>query len=109
VVAPSGLWGRHGGTAPTENRHFEDYIAVEIKSFLGSSSISDFHLAVGQYINYKTILNQKDPQRLLYLAIPEETFNNFFKLEFTQIVTKSYEICFIVYSIEKEVIVQWQN
>ncbi len=45
-------------------------IAVEVKIFLGSSTISDFHLAVGQFINYRTILNQKDPKRILYPAIP---------------------------------------
>lgn len=28
-------------------------IAVEIKSFVGNSSVNDFHLAVGQFINYK--------------------------------------------------------
>lgn len=27
-------------------------IAIEIKSFLGASSISEFHTALGQYFNY---------------------------------------------------------
>ncbi|MDJ0728693.1 MAG: XisH family protein [Crocosphaera sp.] len=87
----------------------EEKIAVEIKSFLGSSAISDFHLAVGQFINYRTILNQKDPKRSLYLAIPEEAYDNFFRLEFTQTVIKNNQINLIVYNVEKEVIVQWQN
>ncbi|MDJ0600334.1 MAG: element excision factor XisH family protein [Crocosphaera sp.] len=80
-----------------------------MKSFLGSSAISDFHLAVGQFINYRTILNKKDPQRSLYLAIPEEAYDNFFRLEFTQTVIKNNHINLIVYNVEKEVIVQWQN
>lgn len=84
-------------------------IAVEIKSFLGSSSISDFHLAVGQFINYRTILNNKDSQRSLYLAIPEEAYDNFFRLEFTQTVINNNNINLIVYNVEKELIIQWQN
>ena len=87
----------------------EQKIAVEIKSFLGSSTIYDFHLAVGQFINYRTILNQKDPQRSLYLAIPEEAYDNFFRLEFTRTVINNNKINLIIYNVEKEVIVKWRN
>lgn len=31
-------------------------IAVEIKSFLGASSVSEFHTALGQFINYRYAL-----------------------------------------------------
>jgi len=33
-------------------------IAVEIKSFLASSTISEFHLALGQFINYRFVLGE---------------------------------------------------
>ncbi|NEP42538.1 MAG: fatty-acid synthase, partial [Okeania sp. SIO2H7] len=43
-------------------------IAVEIKSFLPQGSdISEFHTALGQFINYRAILKRKDPERILYL------------------------------------------
>jgi hypothetical protein len=45
-------------------------IAVEVKSFLGQSTISDFHLALGQFINYRLLLREIEPDRGLYLAIP---------------------------------------
>ncbi len=35
-------------------------IAVEIKSFLGDSTTYEFHLAIGQYIDYRILLCQ-DP------------------------------------------------
>lgn len=44
-------------------------IAVEVKSFLGYSNISEFHVAVGQFINYRSILEDEQPDRTLYLAI----------------------------------------
>lgn len=28
-------------------------IAVEVKSFIGTSTISEFHIVVGQFINYR--------------------------------------------------------
>jgi hypothetical protein len=31
-------------------------IAVEIKSFINSSSLTDFHLAIGQFLNYRVAL-----------------------------------------------------
>jgi hypothetical protein len=52
-------------------------IAVEIKSFLGASSISEFHTALGQFFNYRLALEEKEPDRILYLAVPILTYNDF--------------------------------
>jgi hypothetical protein len=85
-------------------------IAVEIKSFLEqSSAISQFHTALGQFINYRTVLAQKDPDRILYLAIPQFTYDSFFRLEFTQLIIKNNQLKLIVFDNDKEVIVQWIN
>jgi XisH protein len=43
-------------------------IAVEIKSFISRSSVSEFHTALGQFLNYKFALEEIDPQRTLYLV-----------------------------------------
>ncbi len=49
-------------------------IAVEIKSFLErSSAISEFHTALGQFINYRGALKRRQPERVLYLAVPLTT------------------------------------
>ena len=55
-------------------------IAVEVKNFLGASDISEFHMAVGQFINYRSALRQKQPQRILYLAVPVDAYNDFFQV-----------------------------
>jgi hypothetical protein len=46
----------------------EEKIAVEIKSFIGTSAISDFHTALGQFLNYQIFLEINEPNRLLYLT-----------------------------------------
>ena len=53
-------------------------IAVEIKSCLEDSPVSVFHKAVGQYDNYLLGLQVYQPDRLLYLAIPEIIYSTFF-------------------------------
>jgi len=64
----------------------EEKIAVEIKSFVGSSNISQFHMAVGQCFNYQIALETKEPERILYLAVPLGTYQSFFTLPFIQMV-----------------------
>ncbi len=36
-------------------------IAVEVKSFIAPSIISEFHTALGQFINYRIILEAQEP------------------------------------------------
>ncbi len=82
-------------------------IAVEIKSFLSPSAISDFHIAFGQFLNYRTVLREKDPQRILYLAVNEEIYNDFFLLPFPQLQIQEYKVKLIIYDVENEEIVRW--
>jgi tRNA threonylcarbamoyladenosine modification (KEOPS) complex Pcc1 subunit len=51
----------------------QEKIAVEIKSFITDSDISEFHAALGQYLNYIQALEDREPDRVLYLAVPSET------------------------------------
>lgn len=39
----------------------QEKIAVEIKSFITDSEISEFHTALGQYLNYVQALEDEDP------------------------------------------------
>ncbi len=82
-------------------------IAVEIKSFLGASSISEFHTALGQFFNYRLALEEKEPDRILYLAIPLITYEEFFTLQFIQKAVKRAELKLLIYIENTEVISQW--
>lgn len=82
-------------------------IAVEIKSFIAPSLIYEFHTTLGQFINYRTVLQIQEPERQLYLAVPEDTYQVFFALPFTQTVVRQQQISLLVYDVEHEVIVQW--
>ncbi len=84
-------------------------IAVEIKSFLKSSAITDFYAALGQFLSYRLALETIEPDRLLYLAIPLDTYNTFFQLTFAKIAITKYELKLIIYNSEKGGISQWLN
>jgi len=83
-------------------------IAVEIKTFARKSFVYEFHLAMGQFINYRHVMKETEPKRILYLAIPEDTYEAYFKLLFTQSILESYQVKFLVYNTEQEVIVKWK-
>lgn len=85
-------------------------IAVEIKSFLEqSSAISEFHTALGQFINYRAALRKIEPERVLYLAVPETAYNTFFKLEFPKEMVEEHRVKILIYDVIQEVIVAWKN
>ena len=48
----------------------KEKIAVEIKSFLSDSPLTDYHAALGQFLNYRLALEISEPTRVLYLAVP---------------------------------------
>lgn len=82
-------------------------IAVEIKSFVGDSDISAFHAALGQYLNYCQALEEQEPDRIVYLAIPVETYQDFFQLPFIQRAIRRYQVNLIIYDPKQQEIKQW--
>ncbi|MHC5736079.1 element excision factor XisH family protein [Nostoc sp.] len=84
-------------------------IAVEIKSFLSPSKITELYAALGQFIIYRIALQKQEANRTLYLAVPSTVYNEFFILPFIQSVIQSNQLCLLIYNIEQEAIAQWQS
>lgn len=82
-------------------------IAVEIKSFVRASAISEFHTALGQFLNYRFALSEQDPERTLYLAVPNDTYSSFFAIRLVQNVIQTYGLKIVTYNPTNEVIVEW--
>jgi hypothetical protein len=83
-------------------------IAVEVKSFASSSAISEFHTALGQFLNYRIALEISDePQRMLYLAVPRDAYQTFLRFEPAQTAIKRFEVRLIVYDVAQEIVEQW--
>jgi sugar/nucleoside kinase (ribokinase family) len=77
-------------------------IAVEVKSFLETSKTHDFHNALGQYLNYRVALQLKFPEHKLYLAVPNDVFNDFMRREIVQITLRTYQVHLIAFDANNE-------
>lgn len=82
-------------------------IGVEIKSFTGPSEMKDLEQALGQYIIYDDVLHQVEPERMLYLAIPEEIFADLFEEAIGKLLIENHHLQLIVFNPIQEVIARW--
>ncbi len=87
----------------------EEKIAVEIKSFISPSNISEFHTALGQFLNYRVALEEQQHDRILYLAVPQGAYKTFFNLPFVETVIDRFQLSLLVYDPNNEVIVEWKK
>lgn len=85
----------------------KELIAVEVKSFIGNSYVYDFHLALGQYLNYIRGMRRKDPGRILFLAVPESAYLSFFTKPDAQAALVDFGINLFTYSDNNSSIVNW--
>ncbi|MEQ8958959.1 MAG: element excision factor XisH family protein [Coleofasciculus sp. C2-GNP5-27] len=96
-----------GATQLIAAQKAERKIAVEIKSFVKASPITDLEAALGQYILYQNILEETEPNRHLYLAIRKATYREIFSEPIGRLVLTKNSLHLLVFDPHKEMIVQW--
>jgi hypothetical protein len=84
-------------------------IVVEIKSFVGRSQMYDFHLALGQYMVYRKLIQLTAPEYTLYLAIDDVVYKDFFQRKSVQVITNENQLLLMVVEMDREEILQWTN
>jgi hypothetical protein len=67
----------------------------------------DLYAAIGQYMLYVTELRRREADRTLYLAVPQEIYDNIFDLPHGRRLREDWNIRLIVYDPEVEEILQW--
>jgi hypothetical protein len=82
-------------------------IAVEIKSFIGPSELEDLKVALGQFVLYRTIMRNTEPDRELYLAVRQATYVALFDEPVGKILLESEHLRLIVFDPQTEVITRW--
>ena len=82
-------------------------IAVEIKSFLGASAITDFYLAFGQFAFYRSLLALRGVERKIYLAMPDDAYHAIFDLTDGEAVRVHNHLPLIVYEPVEGAPLQW--
>jgi hypothetical protein len=82
-------------------------VAIEINVFGGLSFLNEFEKAVGQYLIYRQFPGELFPERILFLAVAEEVFEDSFSLPTIQAVVARQEIKLLVFSPKIEEIIKW--
>jgi hypothetical protein len=82
-------------------------IAVEIKSFLGPSDVNDLEKALGQFVLYETLLSYKEPERSLYLAVPNATLLGLFDDSLGQLLIQNKGVRVFGFDPKKEEVTRW--
>ncbi len=85
----------------------QEFIAVEIKSFIGSSMTYDFHTAFGQYGIYRFFIGERESFRKLFLAVSEEAYNSLFLDPDIFLICETFNINILVFNIENEEVTLW--
>jgi hypothetical protein len=84
-------------------------IAVEIKSFLSKSAVDDLEVALGQYNLYRDVLADTEPERVLYLAIPNHAWEGIFSERLGRLVIERQQLRLIVFDAVQGGIIKWIN
>ena len=82
---------------------------MEVKSFTGASPVTDFHAALGQYLNYRLALEEQDAERVLYLAVPVDTHASFFALPFARAAVERYGLKVVAFDAERPGGLRWPS
>jgi XisH protein len=81
-------------------------IAVEIKSFLGPSVVDDMEKALGQYLIYRSIMRRRQPDRELFLAIPQ-SIAKLFDEPLGLLLLEDYDLRVLVFHPKRREIIRW--
>jgi XisH protein len=84
-------------------------IAVEIKTFGRASFITALHEAVGKYIVYRTVLKYIESDRMLYLALPDDTYEEFGQEPIVKSIFNEYDFKILLYEPVNQTITSWIN
>ncbi len=82
-------------------------IAVEVKNFLAESLSNEFHMALGQYLDYETGIEDQEPDREIYLAMPDVIWEKIQKFPLLIKNLNKYTVDMLIYNIETKTVVEW--
>jgi hypothetical protein len=84
-----------------------DKIAIEIKTFGSASFVTSLYEAAGKYIIYRNVLAIREPERVLYLAVPESVYFRYFDEQVIQKTMQEEKFKLVIYDQITQVITQW--
>lgn len=84
-------------------------IAVEVKSFVGESDIVDLEQAIGQFVLYRVLLRAQEPDRVLWLAVPDDIWKTLFLEPVGEAIRAETLDRVLRIDPSREEVVRWEN
>jgi hypothetical protein len=82
-------------------------IAVEVASFVADSPVRDLQEAVGQFVVYRALLSQADPERSLFLAVPTRVYDSVLSEPLGRLVAADVRLRILVFDAQQQQVVRW--
>jgi hypothetical protein len=98
-----------GAELPIAAERAGEKIAVEIKTFIGKSEMHDLEVALGQFVLYRILLTAAEPDRMMFLAMPQAAFESLFENLQGRLLLEGAALKIITFDPETGVIVQWRK
>jgi hypothetical protein len=82
-------------------------IAIEISSFIADSPMRDLQEAIGQFVVYRTLLAQVEPDRTLYLGVPTRVYQSVLSEPLGQLVSTEIQLRVLVFDPQERKVIRW--
>lgn len=82
-------------------------LAIEVKSFVGQSIVNDIENALGQFVVYMSFLEELEPDRPVYVAISQNSYDTVFQKRAVQHLIRRNRVPLVVVNIITEEVVEW--
>ncbi len=96
-----------GAEAPVAAEKQGRKIAVEIKSFLSLSAVTDLERAIGKYTLYGFLMARQDPDRTIFLAITADVYEEVFEVKGARDLIPGMGLRIMVFDLKTESVVKW--
>jgi hypothetical protein len=90
------------------NTGVREILLAEVKCLSESSTTQELYTAIGQYLVYRTMLDQLEIRVPLYLAVPEAGYLSLFDSTIRQLVDDN-RIKLVIVNLVTETIVAWKE
>ncbi|WP_232225304.1 XisH family protein [Dactylococcopsis salina] len=87
----------------------EQKVVIEVKSFVGRSPMREFQTALGQYLIYRTFIEQTHADYKIYLAVNQDIYDQFFQQIAIQLILTTYQLLLLIVDLNTEEVRRWIN
>jgi hypothetical protein len=82
-------------------------LPLKLRNFEATRQLLTQEQAIGQYVLYRLLLEQVDPERELYLAVADTTFDGIFSEPIGELVMRELPMKLLIVDVETVEVKRW--